>query len=229
MNKIKVCLNFWGQPKNMQNLQDIMSKYLYDSKFDFFILYTTWKSENITTFKIFFPNSYINLIDLPPYDDVNYMDIINNYDLDVTNKNNGRTINNYFLGLYCKDYTRNTITDFEVERNIKFDIILTLRPDINLNTNISHFYEEINNTSKTIFVASEPRFDIYNQGSYPDVLCISKRDEMLELLELINSLKFCILDNTNNFHPETSSYKLIMNKNLLIKYLNFYAFLYQNN
>jgi hypothetical protein len=229
MNKIKICLNFWGQPKNIQNLHNIYLNYLYDSKYDFVFLYTTWKSENITIFKNFFPNSYINLIDLPSENDVNYMDIVNNYNLDETNKCNGRIIKNYFLGLYCKDYTRNTITNVEVENNIKFDIILTLRPDIRLNTNISHFYEEINNTSKTIFVASQPRFDIYNQGCYPDALCISKRDEMFHLLEFINVLKLCTLNNTNIFHPETSSYKLIMNKNLLIKHLDFFAFLYQNN
>lgn len=227
MEKIKVCLNFWGQPKNIQNLQNMYESFIYDPQYDFFIVYTTWNSENITTFKNFFPTSYINLIDLPSTNDPNYMDIVNNYTLDWTNKANGRLIKSYFLGLYCKDYSRNTINNFETNNNIKFDIILTLRPDTKLFTNISHFYKEINNTSNTICVASEPRYDIYREGSYPDALCISKRNEMFQLLDFINELKLNTLYNTNIFHPETASYKIIVNKNLLIKYLDFNAGLYQ--
>ena len=227
MNKLKVCLNFWGQPKNIQNLQYIYEKFLHDPQYDFFVLYTTWKSENITSFKNIFPSSYINLIDLPSDNDLNYIDIVNNYDLDSSNKGNGRIINNYFLGMYSKDYTRNTINCFENNNNIKFDIIVTLRPDIRLFTNISYYYTEIYNTCNTIFVASEPRYDIYREGAYPDALCISKRNEMFLLLEFINELKSNTLNNTNVFHPETTSYKIIINKQLLIKYLNFNAFVYQ--
>lgn len=225
---MKICLNFYGQPKNIYNLKEMYDKYIYNSDYEIYIVYTTWKTENIDTFKNIFPNAYINLIDTPSTENDVYMDIINNYNLDITNLCGKKSINGYFLGLYSRDYSRNTIINFEITNNIKFDIILTTRPDIKLKNNISIYFDEINNdTNNTIFVGSDPCFNIYNECSYPDVLCMSKRDTMMNLLDFINILKHCTLNNKKIFHPETSAFKLIKYKNLNIKYLNFYVFVHQ--
>ena len=87
-----------------------------------------------------------------------------------------------------------------------------------------HFDKFVNNT---IFVSSDPCYDIYNQGAYPHQFDMANRNDMLQLLDFITILNTCTVDGTNFFHGETSGYKILKRKNFQIFYLNFYAFVYQ--
>ncbi len=222
---MNICLNFYGRPKNIQNLKDVYDKYLYNEKYNYHIVYTTWKTENIDKFRSFFPNAYINQIDCPDETNELYKNITTNYNVDPTNLANGRNIKGFFLGMYSKDYSRHTIVEYEEQNNIKFDIIVSLRPDIKLDKNVSVYFDKFVNN--TIFVGSDPCYDIYNQGAYPHQFDMANRNDMLQLLDFITILNTCTVDGTNFFHGETSGYKILKRKNLQIFYLDFYAFVYQ--
>ena len=230
---MKICFNFIGQPKNIYNLQEMYHSFLHDPNNECYIVYTTWKTENVTEFQTIFPNAYIHLIDIPNEDtNIVFKNLITNYDLDYSNKINGRILKNTILGFYGRDYSRNTIIEYENMNHIKFDIVITLRPDIKLTQNISLLYNDIYNNNyinNTIFVGNDPCWNIHNEGAYPDALSISKRDDMIYLLDYMNILHNCTLNNTNIFHPETTHFKIIQQKKLYISYLPFYAFIHYSN
>jgi len=222
---MNVCLNFYGQPKNIQNLREMYDKYLYNEKYNYYIVYTTWKTENVELFRSFFPDAYINQIDCPDETNELYKDITTHYNVDPTNLANRRNIQGFFLGLYSKDYSRHTIMECENKNNIFFDVIVSLRPDIKLNKNVSMHFEKF--VENTIYVASNPCYDIYRQGAYPGQFDMSKRNDMMYLLDFIKIINKCTVDGTNFFHGETSLYKLIKLKNLQIVFMDFEAFVFQ--
>jgi hypothetical protein len=222
---MNVCLNFYGQPKNIRNLRDVYDKYLYNEKYNYHIVYTTWKTENVELFRSFFPNAYINQIDCPDETNEIYKNITMNYNIDPTNLAGRKNIQGFFLGLYSKDYSRNTILEYETQNNIKFDLIVSLRPDTNLNANVSLHFEKF--VENEIYVASDPCYNIYQQGAYPAAFDMAKRDVMMYLLDFIKIINYCTLNGTNIFHGETSLYKLIKIKNLQIVFLDFHASVYQ--
>ena len=81
------------------------------------------------------------------------------------------------------------------------------------------------NTAQTLYVANDAKFDIYGRGSYPDALIMGQREHMLYLLDYISILKFCSLEG-NQFHPETTSYKITEYKNISLIYLDLYVFIH---
>ena len=223
---MNICLNYYGQVRNNSITTETYKKYIDDKKNNIYVLYTTWDTENVTQFKDYFTNSYIRQINVPNlYDE--YSDIINKCKMDPTNPH--KSITHYLFGLYIKKESYNTINTFEEEKNIKFDVIISMRTSVYINNNISNYYNAIlnnvNDEHCTVFVANEPCFDVYNQGALPDVFYITRNKSVMKnVLSEIDILDHCLITNTNFFHPEASFYKSLAHFKLNIVKLKLFAF-----
>jgi|688.fasta_scaffold60659_2 hypothetical protein len=220
---MKICINYFGQPRKLEVMDATFNTFLNDDENEIHILWTTWKSENIEEFLRIFPNSYINQIDEPDMNE--YKNILYNYTLDHTNSR--KNIIHYIKGLYVKYKASETIANYEQYNKLKFDIVITTRTEtyINCAGKLNKYYQQIiNNDSNSVYVASHPTFDIYNNGSYPDVMLISSSDTMKKALTQINVIDKCNVNGTNWFHPETASYKSLIILGINIIQLDFSAF-----
>jgi hypothetical protein len=218
---MKVCINYFGQPRKLEVMNITYDTFLKDDKNDIHILWTTWKSENINEFMTIFPNAYINQIDEPNMD--NYSHITTKYRMDPGSPN--KTIDHYIKGLYVKYKSSDTISNYEYNNNINFDIIITTRIDTYINSSgkFNKYYDDIINKN-SVFVGSGPKFNVYNNGAYPDVISIAKPDIMKKSLNQISIIDKCNVNNTNWFHPETSFYKSFIAQNINVVELDFLAF-----
>jgi len=228
-NSINVCLNYYGQPRNSNITSDIYYKFINidDNKHklpfnvNYHIIYTTWKYEDVSSFKKIFPNAYIEQIEEPNME--NYKFLIENFKMDVTNHH--KNISHYVKGFYIKQSSLKTIEKYENNNNINFDFIITIRPDIYINDYLPKFYEVISNKlDNTVYTAIDPIFAIYNSPALPDVICISNKKTMEKILNQLSILKHCTVNGSNFFHPETSFYNALNYYNLNIIKLNFKAF-----
>jgi len=219
---MKICINYYGQPRNVGLTRKIYDNFVHDQHNEFYILYTTWTTENIIDFKNLFTSAHINQIELPNI--TIYNDIVTNYNLDNTNPY--KSIEHYVKGLYIKKMSSYTIDNFEKINNIKFNFIISLRTDIYMADNrLSVFYDYINNNlNNNIFLASGPKFDVHNEGAEPDTICISDKQNTFKVLSQFDILKFCTLYNKNIFHPETSFKKCLSYYKFNVINLNFRSF-----
>jgi len=229
---MQICLNYYGQLRNITLTQSIFNKFIDTSNVTYHILYSTWNNENIEPFKKVFHNSYINQYDYPDFS--NYKNITESYAVDPTNSGNYineyphvRTMNHCILGYYIKSMTDHTITKYESLHNINFDIIVTLRTDIYLNINISEFYNYIkeNINDNVVFVAYDPEFAVFpNQPAVADSIFIANRLVTTKILKQIDLLQYCAVKNTNYIHPESALYNLFEYLGLNIIKLQFKGF-----
>ena len=220
--KKNICINYFGQIRNIDVLKKTYSEFIYNHNYNYHILLTTWEDEKmIDKFKQIFPNSYVRKVILP---DINiFQDIIKKYTIDPTNSH--KSIEHYLLGLYIKNETKNTILEYLDQININFDIVVTLRTYIYIfDNNISQFFEHINNEENKIYIACDPKFNIYNQNAKPDVIFLSNQDVTLKAVNHFDCLEKTVVNNTNYFHPETSFGKNIIEKKIDIVELPFRAF-----
>ena len=136
-----------------------------------------------------------------------------------------KSVEHYIKGLYVKQQSYNTIENYEKLNNIKFDFIITLRTDIYLDKHLFEYYEKImNNLYNTVYVANSPKFNIYNNPSLPDVICIANKEITKKIVDQLSNLSYCVVNNSNLFHPETSFYNALEHLNLNILKLEFSAF-----
>lgn len=222
---MNICLNFYGQPRNVQLTLNTFNNCINTSDVTFHILYTTWDKENIDEFKQAFPNAFIRQYQHPDLN--NYTHITNNYIMDPTNQNLHRSIQNSVFGLYIKSMTEYTINDYEFFNNIKFDFIITARTDIYLNMNICCFYKYIIDSinDNSVYVAHEPTFTIYpEQPSIPDAMFIANRVVTLKIIKQVHFLQHCVVKNTNYIHPESSFFNALSYLGLHIEKLNYTCF-----
>lgn len=206
-----ICLNYYGQVRDTNITRNTYNKFIQGDN-EYHIIFTTWNNENTTDFETLFPSSYIKKFEIPNIDD--YSGYVKNIVVDHTNPH--KSIQHVIYGLYIKKMSYNTIEEYENIHNIKFDFIISLRTDVYLNKNLNVFYDYIdqNLNDNVVFVASEPKFDVYCQSALPDVLCISNKFVMKKMLNQLDSLDKCLLLNSNQFHPETSFCKYINFMNL---------------
>jgi hypothetical protein len=154
----------------------------------------------------------------------NYSTIIQNYEMDPTNAC-VKNVEHYIKGLYVKQNSYNTIENYEKLNNIKFDFIITLRTDIYLDKHLFEYYEKImNNLYNTVYVANSPKFNIYNNPSLPDVICIANKEITKKIVDQLSNLSYCVVNNSNFFHPETSFYNALKHLDLNILELELKAF-----
>lgn len=219
---MKICINYYGQPRNVSLTRNIYDHFIHDQHNEFYILYTTWTTENVNDFKKIFTSAHINQIDLPNI--TTYNDLITNYNLDNTNQH--KSIEHYVKGLYIKKMSYHTIDNVEKKNNINFDFIISLRTDIYMADNrLSIFYDYINkNLNNNIFLAAGLKFDVYNEGAEADTICISNKQIMFKVLSQFDILPVCTLSNKNIFHPETSFKKCLSYYKFNVINLNFRAF-----
>lgn len=62
---MNICVNYWGQPRLMDVIKNVYDTQIKDDSNNFHICYSTWKTEDVSTFKRIFPNSYIKQYDMP--------------------------------------------------------------------------------------------------------------------------------------------------------------------
>lgn len=216
---MNICINYWGQPRKLKIIKEVYESQLKDNINNFHICYSTWKTEDVQDFKAIFPDAYVIQYDLPDF--TLYEDIIFKFKYDHTTVS--KDIKNYILGLYIREQSLKTINKYIQNHNIIFDFIITLRPDTNIyNGNLKQYYDNINNNSNILYLAKEPRYDIYNQGAVPDALLISNFYNMNKLIS------FPIFENIaidgNIIHPETATGKNIIHNSFVVNYLDIYAF-----
>jgi hypothetical protein len=217
-----ICINIFGQIRFIEYLKKTIEESLLDNNHTYHILFTTWNNTDITKIKELLPNIHIKQYDYPDIN--NYKYLTDNYRLDITQPSH-KTIQYYILGHYIKSKSFDTIIEYEKNNNVKFDIIITMRTYTNLyNNKLQHYYDTFNENN--IYTASDPCFTIYNSPSYPDVFEMAKRKEGLDILQPFDVLHLCTAFD-NIFHPETSSYKIILNKGYIVNKLKFNAYVYQ--
>ena len=100
---------------------------------------------------------------------------------------------------------KDLIIEYETKNNINFDIILRIRTDVHLSNSIVKYYNNV--IENNVYVASEPRYDIYNRGSYPDFLIFGRNKEMKNILNAIHIIENCLYE-PHTFHPESSAYAI---------------------
>ena len=218
MNKqYNICVNYYGQPRNIDNCTNIFNNFIFDYNCKFTILYTTWNTENIEQFKDKFENAYIRCIDKP--EEKKFKDLINKYKVDQTNSH--KTLYHCLLGLYIKYESGNTIKEY-IKNTYNFDIIITLRTDTKLSKNpYFNFYNNIIDNS--VYIPNEPKYDVYKNGACPDTSFMSNQNVMLKILNQVNDFQHCILKNTI-YHPESSFYNYLIYLKLNLIYLPIYSF-----
>ena len=220
---MNIAINYYGQLRDITRMIEMYNNFIKDDNINYHILWTTWTLENKEPFKIFFPNSYINSVEELGFNE--YNTIINNFCMDKTNPN--KTFEHYAKGLYIKNKSIETINNYEIENDISFDFIITIRTDIFIYDNhLSIFYKEIKKilTDDVIFIANEPKYNIYNQGGEPDCIFISNKVATKKMLNQINNLSNCTLNESNILHPETAFGKNIISNNLIKYNLNLRVF-----
>ena len=213
---MKICINYYGQPRDNAIPLDTYKNFIKDDENEIYILYTTWDSEDTTVFEnLFTPlKPYINKVEVPNLNE--YQEIMNKYNMDPTNwyKNN----ESYFLGMYIKKESYKTIEKFKQEKSIDFDMIISLRTSIYLfNRKLSLFYSKILSNPDSVYIASDPCFNVYNEGAAPDVFYITINEDITKkVLSQLDILEKCLVNGKNFFHPETSFYKSLTYHNLNI-------------
>ena len=221
---MKIAINYFGLPRTPQNARQIFDEYIYDPAHEFHFMYTTWNVENTATVERQFPEIYIQKEPIPSKQYFSYL--INNYVLDETNTIKRKTLYHYLLGIYIKDKSRLTVNAYETAHNITFDLIITLRLDTNIkNAILGGFYNKLQLNTSLVYSASEPCYNVYKEGSYPDTILIGSRDFHLKSLQLLDALPHCTLSDGCTFHPETTAYKTIIFHGGQIEYLPFYSFI----
>ena len=226
---MKICINLCGQPKHYENFLKVLDECMAYREHEYHILYTTWKTENIDGFVSMMKtgniNMKINQIDMPDSNTPHFDTISNSLIYDHSHRITGKHIRNYFYYLYVRQESEKTITNYENEHNIKFDLIITTRPDIKINRPIFRYFETMN--EKFVYVPDESRFDVYNEGSVQEALLMGRRDTIVTLLTgAIEILPDCGLGGTNQIHPETSFYKIIKKHDFMVVYLDLNAFIF---
>ena len=136
---MNICLNYYGQPRGCKKLKENYLNNIKDDINTFHCVYTTWNTEDISEFKNIFPDSFINQIEKPNISYFSYFK--DNYTMDHTWVSNNVPMDNFLYFLYIKTNSIKTIEKYEEINNIKFDIVITLRPDHYFTgTNINYYY-----------------------------------------------------------------------------------------
>lgn len=216
---MKIAVNFYGQPRSPHNAHNIFSQTILDKKNEFKVLYTTWDEERIDQFQNLFPASFIRQVPVPPIE--SFKDEISKYQIDPTNPN--KTIYGYLLSLYCKKESLKTIQLFEEIANVEFDLVITLRTDTILESNIfQNYYEDAKTRQDSAFVASEINHNVYGTGAYPDMFLLTSR-KATRALNQIDMLEKCVVQGTNFFHPETSAFQCLVSNSLSVEFIEMTA------
>lgn len=226
---MNICVNYWGQPRLLNVIEHIYNSQINDGLNNFHICYTTWKDENVSKFKELFKDSYINQIDKPNLELEKYKDIINKFTYHSYNPD----IKHYMLGIYIREQSLKTVVEYQMQKNINFDFIITIRPDTIISEGVLYsYYSTIIKNMDYIYVCDRPRYDIYNKGAIPDAVFISSLDTITKIIKSFSFEKdndippdfdnVCV--NGNIIHPETVSGQLIRLSDIPIYFLNLHAF-----
>jgi hypothetical protein len=219
-----ICINYYGQPRELERTKRMYDEFLASSSHDVYICYTTWDTESINEFRELFPNAYIRQIPLPDTEAL-YSEPIHRFSIDPTNSSR-KSMAHYILGLYIKKHSYYTIEQLSRDIGATFDSVVSLRTDVYLyDCIIKDMYDMLTTfKTNTVFVANEPKFNIYGEFGLPDVFYISDMPTMTKILFQLDILEECIVPEKNFFHPETSFHISLVRMGLSIIELPLRAF-----
>jgi len=218
---MNIALSFCGLCREISHTKNIMN-FLTNNEHNYVILLTTWENVDTTEFSNYFPDSYIYKVEIPTENITK--EWLKDYRMDDTNPH--KPVINYFYQLYIRNNSQNTINEYEIKENIKFDIIVTLRTDVELWENITKYFNFIKNDDNNIFVGNGPNFNIYGTGSCQDVLFFSSKSIMFKILNYQYNFPEEIQPKKNIFHPETCQFNCFRNLQLNIQFLPFQSFVF---
>ena len=206
---MNICINFYGQQRDLQNCIEMLKNNILNKENNFYILYTGWEDEEQIIENLLEP-CFIRRIS---FDKILFNDYLKKYsNIEVDPLNPYKTLEHVIRGLYIKQQSINTINEFVEKNNINFDIIITLRTDTKLSHSLFIDYYYIKQLGfQNIYVSRESNFDynVYNIGATSDFIFISNYENSLKILNQLDNLEDCLIDNTNYFHPETSFCKFL--------------------
>jgi hypothetical protein len=223
---MNICINFYGQQRDMSNCINMLSNNLLDNKNKFYILYTGWKNEEPLFEKMINP-CFVRRITADKDKIDNYLKKYSNIQLDATNVANSKIFENIIYGFYIKNESINTINECINKFAIHFDLFLTLRIDTKILTPLFNEYEYIKQKGfQNVYVSKKDRldWDIYKVGAISDFICISNYENTVKILNQLDNLQHCLIGNTSMFHPETSFCKYLNYNNFNIERLGFLAY-----
>ena len=188
---MNICINIFGQQKLIETLKSTLEKNIIDSHNTFHLLYTGWKDEE-PIFENLFPESYVvrinknqELIDI-------YSEKYKNIFLD--NTNSYKNINHLINGFYIKNKSIETIEKYMLEKNINFDLIITMRTYTNIFYNYKLNYDIMKSIGlEKVFVPKGRDFNIYKTGSCCDTIVIANKSNTMKILEQINYIDKSII------------------------------------
>jgi hypothetical protein len=213
---LNICINYWGQPRKIQQCIDNFKKTLACSDHLIYVCYTTWETEDVSEFRTVFPEAFIRQVPCPEH-----LPQMDNKRVDSTNSHKSSYY--YGLSLYAKQQSKQTILEYEQQLNLTFDCIVTARTDaLVYHGQAFNYYHLL--YEGAVFVGDAPNFDVYRTGAVPDVLYLSSRNTMLSTLDHLDVAEHCVVANTNFFHPETSLCNLFKHLNLKIERCVFHTF-----
>lgn len=209
---MNICVNYYGQPRGCKPTLENYMNNIHDNTNKFHILYTTWKTEDITQFKNIFPNSYIRQVE-PNLE--NYHHVIEKF---------GDFIKNYLMYLYIIKNSLDTIKEYEDKHKIKFDVIITIRPDnLILKSPLKDYYNELYNNQDVMLLALGPCWDLYKTGAYQAATSLSSREHAELHLNIIDIIHLLNIEGRNELHPETSAFNLLKYYTIKYKFCDYWV------
>jgi len=222
---MNICVLYHGEMRTFKKAVVLQKKNLIldNPNYQYHILYTTWnrEKENIKDFQIEYKNSYIKMVNEPNRDECHWD---SRFKPHIWNPHLNGDVFPYFCQLYLWKEACKTLNEYEQNNNIKFDLVVRLRPDTFFEKQYDftkYFYDYFNNiNTDNIYVPTEHRFDIYRTGSVPDQICFGRK-ELIE--KILNSLDIVteVQQDKFVFHPETSLHNIMKYHHMNIIYLNF--------
>ncbi len=222
--KMNICINVFGKQHLIETLKKTLNENIIDSENKFHILYTGWDDEE-PIFENMFPNSYVIRINKNQELIKNYLNKYENITIDATNPY--KSLEHVLYGLYIKKKSTETIEKYMLEKNINFDLIVTIRTYSIIFYNYKLEYDKIKSIGlDKVFIPKGRSFDIYNVGSCTDTITIANVKNTFNIFNQIDYIDKTIIPNTNFIHPETSYYLYLKYLGLELFELNFIAFCY---
>lgn len=219
---MNIALSFCGLCRQIPHCYQMVQLFLNHPQHNYTILLTTWDDEDITQFSTHFPEGIINRVPQPTTEIKDNW--LQDYSMDSSNPH--KPVVNYFYQLYIRQQSLTTIEEVETQKNTKFDVVVTLRTDIDLWMNISSHFSLVQPHDNCVFIPQGPNFDIFGTGACQDVLFFANKKIMSQILRFQYENPTQIQPLPGIFHPETCQFNCFRRLQLDINSLPFNAFVY---
>ena len=158
---MKICINIYGSQRDVNNTLDLVNNYIIDNNNEFYILYTGWDNEP-KIYESMFQEIYVKRIKFDNEIINNYHNKYSEYKV-IESYIPPKTLKYVLEGLYIKQKSIETIQSFILEKNINFDLIITVRSDTKITDKLENFYSTITeNGLDKIYISNGYDYDVLN-------------------------------------------------------------------